>query len=104
MNDLEKKENPEYKETDNINSVQSSLKSHPLWVTLVSNLLFTRFNTEFSFFIITFPAITDTFNHILHSSNLILFPHREPLRQYYLSRPSSYGRGEADDTHESYSS
>ena len=24
----------EYKETDSINSVQSSLKSHPLWVTL----------------------------------------------------------------------
>ena len=26
--------NFKYKETDGINSVQSSLKSHPLWVTL----------------------------------------------------------------------
>ena len=26
-------ENREYKETDSINSVQLSLKSHPLWVT-----------------------------------------------------------------------
>ena len=26
--------NHEYKETNGINSVQSSLKSHPLWVTL----------------------------------------------------------------------
>ena len=26
--------NQKYKETDNINVVQSSLKSHPLWVTL----------------------------------------------------------------------
>ena len=26
--------NRNYKETDSINSVQSSLKSHPLWVTL----------------------------------------------------------------------
>ena len=25
---------PEFKETDSINSVQSSLKSHPVWVTL----------------------------------------------------------------------
>ena len=26
--------NHDYKEPDNINSVQSSLKSHPLWLTL----------------------------------------------------------------------
>ena len=31
--------NREYKETDHINSVQSSLKSHSLWVTLISLIL-----------------------------------------------------------------
>ena len=30
-------ENREYKETDSINSVQLSLKSHPLWVTCKKN-------------------------------------------------------------------
>ena len=33
-NQLSVAENPKYKEIDSINSVQSSLKSHPLWVTL----------------------------------------------------------------------
>ena len=28
----------EYKETERINSVQSSLKTHPLWVTLYKSL------------------------------------------------------------------
>ena len=31
-------ENHRHKDTDSINSVQSSLKSHPLWVTLYDNL------------------------------------------------------------------
>ena len=30
--------NHESQETDNINSVQSSLKSHPLWITLYLDL------------------------------------------------------------------
>ena len=30
--------NREYSETDRINSVQSSLKSHPLWITLLDKI------------------------------------------------------------------
>ena len=31
---LQLQKNPEYKETDSINSVQSSVKFHSLWITL----------------------------------------------------------------------
>ena len=35
-----KEGNHEYKEKDSINSIQSSLKTHPLWVPLYKYLLF----------------------------------------------------------------
>ena len=42
-------ENHEYNETDSVDSAQSSLKSHPLWVTLDIHCLISRsfFSTFF---------------------------------------------------------
>ena len=44
-------ENHEYNETDSVDSAQSSLKSHPLWITLYIQL------SDFSQFFSTFFGI-----------------------------------------------